>query len=394
MYKEIKNKCVYCGNNPTNHFFCFLSQTVAVPFTPVFRFFAIIHNKYIDIIAGWVLAPYLWLFRKLGLWGINKDPERAFTERSKVIWLEAIARGIEMEEMTIFRKPIEQYRAKINGRWRYFESIPIPPQYKAISYSWMDDKWELKKFLRKHNIPVAYGASVSNEKDALNIFSKGKKPFITKPRLGSRGRHTNTFLVDEKSFLEGFRIAKQLGYFVIAEEQLFGSVYRGTYVGGEVVGILRGDPARITGDGINTIEKLIEIKNKNKNPKVKDVVITKMIKEFIGRQNLTITSILEKGKTIDLSEKIGLSYGGYAVEEITRTHPKIIEYVKRAGDALDAPVIGFDFIIPDITTDPDTQHWGIIEANSLPFINLHHFPMDSEPINVAGKVWDLWLENR
>lgn len=383
-------KCIYCGNNPTNHTVSFFMQTIMVPLSPIFKFFALIHNRYIDILAGYIFTPYLWVFRILHLWGINTDPEKAFTERSKVIWLEARARGIVMEQITIFGKPVEQYRAKIRGRWVYFESIPIPPELNARSYAWMDDKWELKNFLRKNNIPVAFGGSVSNEAHALKIFNQGRKPFITKPRLGSRGRHTSTFLTDEKSFLQGFKIAKQLSHFVIAEEQLFGSVYRGTYVGGEVVGILRGDPPRITGDGVHTIEELIKIKNKNKNQKVKDVIITPLLKEFIGRQNLTVDSIIEKDKTIDLSEKIGLSYGGYAVEEITKTHPKIINYIKRAGDALNAPVIGFDFIIPDITLDPDTVHWGIIEANSLPFINLHHFPMDSEPVNVASKVWDLW----
>ncbi|MES2223954.1 MAG: hypothetical protein V4469_03410 [Patescibacteria group bacterium] len=389
--KEIKkNKCVYCGNNQTIHFISFCSQTAIVPLQFVFRFLATIHHRYIDKIAGLILLPYFWFFRLVRFLNINTDPERAFTERSKVIWLEAKARGIQMEQFMILNKPIEQYRAKINGHWAYFESIPIPPRYKAISYSWMDDKWELKKFFRTNNIPVAFGRSVWNKKDALEIFRKGTKPFIAKPRLGSRGRHTSTFLTDEDSFLKGYYIAKQLGFFVIVEEQLFGSVYRGTYVGGEVVGILKGDPARITGDGTHTIKELIEIKNRDRNPKVKEVLATQMLEEFIGRQNFSLDTVPEKDKIIDLSEKIGLSYGGYAVEMITKTHPKIIEYIKKAGDLLDAPVVGFDFIIPDITLDPDLQHWGIIEANSLPFINLHHFPMDSEPVNVAAKVWDLW----
>jgi hypothetical protein len=42
--------------------------------------------------------------------------------------------------------------------------------------------------------------------------------------------------------------------------------------------------------------------------------------------------------------------------------------------------------------DPDMQHWGIIECNSLPFINLHHFPIEGNPENVASKIWDLWKD--
>jgi D-alanine-D-alanine ligase-like ATP-grasp enzyme len=54
------------------------------------------------------------------------------------------------------------------------------------------------------------------------------------------------------------------------------------------------------------------------------------------------------------------------------------------------PIVGFDFIIPDPTQDPRDQKWGIIEANMNPFIDLHHFPLVGNPINVAAKVWDMW----
>jgi D-alanine-D-alanine ligase-like ATP-grasp enzyme len=52
------------------------------------------------------------------------------------------------------------------------------------------------------------------------------------------------------------------------------------------------------------------------------------------------------------------------------------------------PVLGFDFITEDISSDPKNTRWGIIECNAVPFINLHHDPLEGEPINVAGKLWD------
>ena len=85
-----------------------------------------------------------------------------------------------------------------------------------------------------------------------------------------------------------------------------------------------------------------------------------------------------------------MSYGGDAVEDYPITHLKLLEQLKKAGDVLGAPIVGFDFISEDITKDPDTVGWGIIEANSMPFIDLHHDPREGTPINVAAKVWDLW----
>ncbi|MDQ5950673.1 MAG: cyanophycin synthetase, partial [Patescibacteria group bacterium] len=163
-----------------------------------------------------------------------------------------------------------------------------------------------------------------------------------------------------------------------------------TYVGGKIAGVLRGDPPRITGDGKNNIERLIEEKNKNKPEGVKDVIVDKKTIEFLDRQNFHLQTILPQGKMIDLSEKIGVSYGGNAVEMIEKISPDILEVLKKAGDVLNTPLVGFDFIIPDPTKKASDQKWGIIEANSLPFINLHHFPLEGTPQNVAGKIWDLW----
>ena len=59
---------------------------------------------------------------------------------------------------------------------------------------------------------------------------------------------------------------------------------------------------------------------------------------------------------------------------------------------LDDPLVGVDFIIEDITKSwREEQHCGIIECNSLPFIDLHHYVMFGKPQNVAGKLWDLIL---
>lgn len=354
------------------------------------RILTLLHFRSIDRVVEIVSFPYFLLFRMLGLWRRNTDPQKAPTDRSRVIWREAIRRGIQMEGVVILNKPIEQHRAKINGTWHYFESLPFPPYYNVALFTWMDDKWQLKNFLRNNGVPVPFGRSVSTLTGARATWQEGIKPFITKPRLGSRGRHTTTHIYSEQELVSGFKIAQQLCYFIIVEEQLFGSVYRGTYVGGQVVGILRGDPPRITGDGKHAVEELIHRKNKTKHPKVKDVVISPLLIEFLRRQNLSLHTVLKKGKTIDLSEKIGISYGGFAAEELPKTHPRLVAYIKKAGDALKVPVVGFDFIIEDITRDPDTQRWGIIEANTLPFIDLHHFPLEGKPINVAAKIWDLW----
>ena len=77
---------------------------------------------------------------------------------------------------------------------------------------------------------------------------------------------------------------------------------------------------------------------------------------------------------------------------LPEVHPKMYEIFRKAGELVEAPVVGFDLIIEDPTQDPDTQKWGIIECNSMPFIDLHYFALEGQPVDLAGRVWDLWKD--
>ena len=75
-------------------------------------------------------------------------------------------------------------------------------------------------------------------------------------------------------------------------------------------------------------------------------------------------------------------------------HPSFIPILKRAADIVDLPVVGFDVIIPDPTKSADAQRWGIIECNTLPFIDLHYYALLGQPKNIAGEIWDLWNSSK
>lgn len=366
------------------------AESVDLLFTPMLLSLNTFHHPIIDKIIFTTIKISVFPLKHLGVWNFHEDIKKARSDRSKVIWEEAQNRKIRMQGISIWGKPIEQYRAHINGKWRYFESLPIPPRYNQHAFTWIDDKAKLRAHLQKNNIPVAHGGYAKTFNEALQIFKTGTPPFIVKPRTGSRGRHTTTHIYTEKELKQAFDIAKQLCYSVIVEEHLQGSVYRGTYINGEVVGVLRGDVAHIVGDGKSSVRELIAKKNSSKHEQVSNVTITPKLKDFLARQQLSLSTILKRGQKVQLSEKIGVEYGGFKAEMLSQTHPKIIKYLKKAGDSIGCIVVGFDFIINDVTKDPDTQKWGIIEANSLPFIDLHHAPLEGEPINVAAKIWNLW----
>ncbi len=384
-----KQYCLACGNNQINHTLACCVETVAVLALPANLFLA---RSPLATLASYItdslLALFVWFYRMIGLLKKNTDPTKTVNERGRVLWAEAGRRGILMHNFLMLGKPVDLYGATVKGRKIYFNGLPRPKRTPKNSEWWADDKYILKLTLQKAGVPVANGGSFSDFRTLMAKFKTLKKPVIIKPRLGSRGRHTTTNINTEEELRQAFDTAKQLCRWVILEEHLVGSVYRATMIGGKLAGILRGDPPRVTGDGIHTVAELVELKNKNKHSGIKDVVISEEHIHFLQRLGLSIQNILPVGKTVDLLEKIGVNYGGCAAEVTGSTHPEIKRTLEKAAQAIGDPLVGFDFIIEHISEDPSKQKWGIIEANGLPFINLHYDPIEGQTNNVAKPLWD------
>lgn len=382
--------CPYCGNNPTSHLIAWLSSSFSVIASPVVQKMLLTDiGKALFRFSEWILECTLRGLIICRAATLNTDPERIPAPRGRILFAEALARGWNMESIILYGRPTDIYRVVLpSGKMLFFDGLPRPSLHESAAVSWMDDKAILKRTLQKAGIPVPEGGSFSHWAQARRCLHHFKAPLIVKPRLGSRGRHTTTNLVKSSDLKQAFMIAKQMSYFVVIEEHLSGSVYRATIIDGMLVGVLAGDPPRVTGDGRKTIRQLIDMKNRRRDRRISEVIVSDNLISFLERQGHVLDDILDSGKTIDLSEKIGLAYGGKSREVTWEVHPKLRNELERAAKVVNDPVLGFDFITEDISADPDSARWGIIECNAVPFINLHHDPLEGEPINAAGKLWD------
>lgn len=385
--------CVYCGNNPVFHPTTWFNESVTVVMTPVNqKLFNGWLAKRVFKGLSYLLLPLLKILELTHILTYGDEPTDKTSSRAQVLWEEAKIRGLNMQSVLVFGRENDSYRVSIKGKMIYFSGLPRPEYAPETAEWWMDDKALIKQKLVQAGLPVARGGTFSRYRPLRKLFQTLEKPVIIKPRLGSRGRHTTTFIYTEEQLKKAFNIAKRLCYWVVMEEHLVGSVYRGTMIDNKLTGVLRGDPPRVTGDGQHTIRQLIALKNQTRHPEIHDVKITPQMEIFLSRNHRTLEDILPTGLTIDLSEKIGVSYGGNSGEDTTITHPNTKEILEQAAAVIADPMIGFDFIIPDIAGSPHTQKWGIIECNGVPFINLHHDPIEGQPNNVAQYVWN-YVEN-
>lgn len=335
------------------------------------------------------IAPALFTASAaIGLGTILQKPDEKTTHRTRVIWEEAIRRGIVMREFRPFGLPRNIYFASYKGDTRVFDGLPRPRLANEASQNWMDDKGIILKKFAAVGIPVPRGKAVKTLKKAEKIFDEIHAPVIVKPALGSRSRHTYMHLTNIHDLRTAFIKAKQISPHVVVEEELFGFVFRITLVGKKIAGVMRREPPHVIGDGTSTIQKLIDEENKNPLRRGPIFHTLDIDPETLAAQKFTLDSIPPKNVMVVLHPKVSRTFGA-SNTEIENIHPDNRELFLKIADTLDDPLVGIDFIMEDVGRSWREQKCGVIECNSLPFIDVHHDPLKGPARNVAGMVWNL-----
>jgi len=386
--------CKDCEPAQEIHMIAYMSVVFGWIDQPLFNLMEIIFKNTAEAISNKISLPFFKLMTFLKLGYYSDEPDAKDSWRTKCFWEEAKRRGIKMREFHL--GPVRDgFVAEHNGKTILFDGLPRPGLKESSALKWMDNKGVMKtKFLKK-GIPVAPGGVAFTKKTALKIFNSIEKPVITKPNLGSRSRHTTIHINTEEDLVIAFKKAKKLSPLVVIEEELKGDLFRGTLIGEKLVGVVKRDQPAVKGDGIHALQELLDEENKRperNGPIFHKITIDKEAQVELQRQNISLTGIPEKDRVVTFSQKTSRGCGGTTTEVTDIIHPDNKEMLEKVGAFLKDPLVGVDFIIGDITKSwKEEKHCGIIECNSLPFIDLHHYVMFGKPQNVAGKLWNLVL---
>ena len=389
--------CPDCGNAQTNHTLKRLDSIISAVLDPLSVFGdKVLHmaNPLTSRMLNRIGPMFLKGLARLSIGKIVVAPDQKTGARARCVWNEALRRGITMHEYRLFGISGEIFIATHGDDTIVFIGLPRPKGHAPRSISWIDNKGIMRKKFEAQGIPIAHGNIVFTLAKAKRIFRKLKKPVIIKPTAGSRSRHTTTHIADENELKIAFKKAKQLSISVIIEEELEGMVYRGTVIGGSVVGVLRREPPCVTADGIHTLRELIDIENERpqrhgpifhrlevKNPEHHVELL---------RQQLTLESVPEKGRVVLLDQKASRGIGGGATDVTDIAHEDNRALLENVARVLDESVVGIDFIISDITRSWKTEgRSGIIECNGMPFIDLHLFPLIGKVRDTPAALWDI-----
>ena len=159
-------------------------------------------------------------------------------------------------------------------------------------------------------------------------------------------------------------------------------------------------PANILGDGISTIRKLIDEKNKDPRrgePNQKQftlygIVENETTKRLLSEKEYSHNAIPSKEEVVYLQKDPFLKLGGDLVEVTPNVHKDNLGLFRDLARFFDIRLTGIDFLAGNIAISWKDQPCAILELNSVPCIELHHFPSSGLPTNPAKALADLFFK--
>ncbi len=262
----------------------------------------------------------------------------------------------------------------------------------------MENKEVTKIILRENGINVPDGISAKSFDEAIDYFQMfSDKNIVVKPKSTNFGK--GVVILKQPYGIDDYKSAIEYAFSydnsILVEEFASGKEYRFLVIGDEVAAILHRVPANVTGDGIHTIEELVQ--EKNKDPlrgtgyvtPLERIRLGEVEKEYLGFSGKSFGYIPQKDETVYLRENSNISTGG---DSIDYTDDVIDEYKSiavKAAKAVGARICGADIIIRDIREKPDERNYSVIELNFNPALHIHNYPYKGMNRQVGKKVLDL-----
>ncbi len=256
-----------------------------------------------------------------------------------------------------------------------------------------DDKLYAKKIMKENGIDtpkcIVLNKKMSQEKIDRIIKSLVGQKLVVKPKSTNYGDGISILNnpVTEKELTSAVDYAFTFDTDVIIEEYVKGNEYRFLVIDGKCVHVSWRRRSSVVGDGVSTIQKLIEEKNKTLNFIKFDrkIVINQSMLDYLAEQGYSLEYIPPKDERVYLHKVSNVSKGGEPIavfEEMPDYFKKIAEKLVKAYNA---KICGVDFIIDDF----NSKEYKVIELNDNPGILVNECPAEGKGIKAGIEILKL-----
>jgi len=256
------------------------------------------------------------------------------------------------------------------------------------------DKEDTKYLLEQAEVEVPKGDIIRRESSLEEACRYVGFPLVVKPVGGNHGRGITVNIRNYEDALVAFRAAKEVSTSVIIEKFITGEDYRLLVINYKLVAAAKRTPAHVVGDGVSTVQQLID--KVNEDPRrgyghenvLTQITINDLTKTIIAAKGYTVDTVLAYGERLILKDTANLSTGGTAEDVTDIVHPDNIEMAERISRIIDLDICGIDIMTSDISKPLQETGGAVLEVNAGPGFRMHLAPTTGLPRNVAAPVVD------
>ena len=287
----------------------------------------------------------------------------------------AVARGIPYSRMT----EGSMVRFGWGSKQRRIQAAEIDAT-SAIAEAIAQDKQLTKKLLAAAGVPVPAGRPVKDADDAWAAACEIGLPVVVKPLDGNQGKGVTVNITNREQLTKAYEVATQFRDDILVERFMPGNDFRLLVVGDKLVAAARRDPPKVVGDGVHTVQQLVE--EVNKDPRRGSGHATSLTKirfddiarECLANQGLSAESVPAKGQRVNLRHNANLSTGGSATDVTDDVHPDVAARAIAAAHMVGLDICGVDVVADTILRPLEEQGGGMVEVNAAPGLRMHLSP--------------------
>ena len=239
----------------------------------------------------------------------------------------------------------------------------------AIAMSRCDDKRVTARLLAGAGLPTPEQIEASHEEEAYAFLAKHQR-VVVKPAKGEQGAGISVDVRTAGDLKEAMLSARKICDTVLVEKLVTGSDLRVIVIDFKVVAAAIRKPPMVVGTGKHTIRQLIEKQSRRRTAATggeSHIPLDSETTRCVELAGHTMEELLPEGISLHVRKTANLHTGG-TIHDVTDSLSDAIGRASvQAARALDIPVVGLDFITPDVTGNT----FVVIEANERPGLANH-----------------------
>ena len=257
------------------------------------------------------------------------------------------------------------------------------------------DKAGLKKHLSDHGFSVPKGAAFHKTEiaKALAFALTLNGPVCVKPNTGRKGILVHPDLFTPEQIISALSAVALAYPELLVEESVAGEVVRFVYFDGKVLGSIVNLPANVLGDGVHSVEQLIQTKNRNREiltaPVYEAIAIDEEVTACLAKQGLTLADVPAPSRRVTLRPTSNVSTGGDSIECLATIDASYVDIVKEACRSVPGlRIAAVDMVLAQRQAPAKHgNHW-FLEFNSSPGLSNFTYPWEGKSQDLFGMILD------